>query len=89
MIPIAIPEANCIFTPPVGIDEKQVSSVAGYVGVAQGGSMDGSKIIVIGWQPTPEEIQRIVNGHCIYLTLCGAVPPHYLSTDFQTATHPK
>jgi len=59
-----------------------------YQGNINGGSMDGSFVVVTAWQPNAEEIKLINEGKPIFLTFVGGLPPHYPSMDFISATHP-
>lgn len=88
MTPTRIPEFNAQFRAPPNLDESQCASVWAYVGQVARGTMDGATICVTAWQPTPEEIEAIRKGAPIFMSAFGGLAPHYLSTDFQTATHP-
>jgi hypothetical protein len=88
MNPREFPEANTIFGPPPDLEESQCMRVAGYLGKVQGGSLDGSTIVVVCWQPTMEEIEAIKSGKPIFLSFLGGLPPHLPTLDFQEAIHP-
>lgn len=88
MTPTKFEQANGEFGPPEGIDESQVQTVSVYDGVARGGSMDGTRMIVVAWKPDEREIEAIKNGAPIFLTCCGILPPHFLTTNFAEATNP-
>ena len=79
---------NSRFGPPADLAESQCSAVNAHVGTIKGGSMDGETCVVVCWQPTPEERERICSGIPIFLSIIGGLPPHYLSTSFEEATHP-
>ena len=89
MTPCNMPQANDVFGPPPGLDRSQVRPIAAYHGRAEGGSLDGVEIVVTAWRPSPDEVAEIMAGQPIYLTFIGALPPHTVSTDFETATHPR
>lgn len=88
MIPHAFPECNITFTPPEGLDESQVMSIAAFTGGVKQGSIDGVPITVVAWTPTEHERKVLALGNPIYLTFIGGLPPHYPSTSFEEATHP-
>lgn len=88
MNPIEFPEANTIFGPPKELSESQCLRICAYVGEVKQGSVDGVGIAVVAWQPDARDINRIINGHPIFLTTLGGLPPHFLSTDFNSAINP-
>ena len=88
MNPVKFPEANKCFTAPPGYEESQVMTIDAYVGKAEGGSCDGALVVVVAWQPSPEEIQAMQNGAPIFLSCIGGLPAHFLTTSFHAATHP-
>lgn len=88
MMPVKFDEANCRFGPPSDADESQVQTIHAYRGVIERGSMEGACIVVVAWKPTPQEIERIAAGAPIFLSCLGGLPPHFLSTDFQSAISP-
>lgn len=88
MNPINFKEANIPFCAPKDLAESQCATIKGFCGVVQGGSCDGVTIAVVAYRPTPEELDAINNGAPIYLSCLGGLPPHFLTTDFHTATHP-
>lgn len=89
MTPYKIEQSNAKFGPPPGLEESQVHTIEGYMGPTIGGSTDGAPLIVLAYLPSAHEIAQIVAGEPIFLTVMGmGLPPHYLSTDFHTATHP-
>ncbi len=80
---VTFPQANIVFRKPEGWDESQCSDVAAFQGQIGEGTLDGMEVVIVAWQPTPAEIQEIVNGHPIYLMVCGSgLPPHSLMTKF-------
>lgn len=89
MIPIKFPESNIAFRPPPDLEESQCGTVHGFTGEIQGGSCDGCPVLVVAYRPTAEELEAINNGACIYLSMISdGLPPHFLTTDFNQATHP-
>jgi len=88
MIPITFPQVNTIFGPPPELDESQCRKVPAYAGTVAGGSMDGSAIIVVAWQPGDEDRKRINEGKPVYLTVVGGLVIHMLSTTFEEAIKP-
>lgn len=82
------PEANARFTAPSDLAESQCLTIPAYQGIVTGGSVDGSPIVVVAWKPSPQELADLVAGKPIFLSCIGGLPPHFLSTDFHSATHP-
>lgn len=83
MIPAEFPQRNAIYGAPTGMDESQVRPLRVYVDRVQGGSCDGALLIVAAYKPDAEELARLNAGGFIFL-----LPPHFLSTSFEEATHP-
>ena len=67
------------------MDESQVRSVPAYCASIKGGSLDGSNIVVVAWQPDADDIARIVAGEPIFLSMIGSLAPHFLTTKFNDA----
>lgn len=88
MTPVAFAQANTRFGPPPDLAESQCMTIQGYVGTIQGGSLDGSTVVVVAWKPTAEEIARINQGQPIYLSFIGGIPPHFPCMDFDSAINP-
>ncbi len=63
-------------------------SIPGYVGEIKSGSVDGCIVVVVAWQPSLADIQKMIDGHPIYLSCIGGLTPHFLTMDFHSATHP-
>jgi len=82
MIPTSFPQANVSFVAPAELDESQCGSIAGYKGTISYGNMDGQPIMVVAWQPTQDEREQLAQGASVFLTFCGGVPPHYVTTEF-------
>jgi hypothetical protein len=90
MTPVDFPESNVLFGPPPGIDESQCKTVHAYTGLAGGGSMDGSSLVVTAWKPEPHELEDLNAGKPIFLTFVGGgLPPHMATTDFKLAISPR
>lgn len=88
MNPSEFPQSNCHYGPPDGLSESQVATVKAYVGQIKSGSCDGFKIVVVAWRPSAEELADIASGAPIFLSCIGGLPPHFLSTNFETAINP-
>lgn len=88
MSPTVFPEANTVFGPPSDLEESQCASIPAYVGEAKGGSVDGSKVVVVAWYPTPNERDLIQHGAPIFITMMGGLAPHFLTVSFNEATLP-
>lgn len=88
MNPCHFPQANIKYGPPPDLEESQCAAIPAFVHEVRGGSCDGVPQVVVCWKPTDEEIEAIKNGAPIYLSVLGNLPPHYLSVDFEQATHP-
>lgn len=77
-----------VIGPPPDLAATQCQAAHAYHGPVQGGSMDGSLVVVVAWLPSAEEIEAIKNGQPVYLSCLGGLLPHFLTTDFNQATHP-
>ena len=64
------------------MDESQVASIPAWVGSVDGGNCDGADVVVVAWQPSDEDVARIVAGEPVFLTVFGGLPPHCISTEF-------
>jgi hypothetical protein len=78
-------QANCKFGPPGDMTDTQCGTVSAFKGQSRGGPLDGVEIVVVAWQPTPEDLQRLNDGHPVFLTSVGGLPAHFLSTSFEEA----
>lgn len=88
-MPTVFPEANKVFRPPPpDLNENQCNNMHAHVGIVERGSVDGSVFVVTAWKPSPLDLEKLNKGAMVYLTCLGGLPPHFLSTDFQTASHP-
>jgi hypothetical protein len=88
MIPIQFPEANTRYGPPPDLAESQCMTIHAYQGTVERGSVEGAAIVVVAWKPSPQEIEAMLAGKPIFLSCLGGLPPHFLSTDFETAINP-
>lgn len=85
MTPATFPEANTSFGPPADMTETQCGTIPAHVHTVVGGPLDGASEIVVAWLPSNNDIDRLVHGEAVYITMLGAVVPHRLSTSFQEA----
>lgn len=89
MTPTNFPESNARYGPPADLEENQCHTFYAWHGVVgSGSSCEGAKLVVTAWQPSPEELAEINAGKPIFLSCLGGLPPHFLTTDFKTATEP-
>lgn len=86
---INFPQANKIFKAPGDLDESQVFSIKAYVGIVQGGNLDGCNFVVVAWLPAPEELIQLRQGKPIYISMLGGLSPHFVTTDFDYAAYNK
>lgn len=101
MIPVRPPVSNAVFTAPADMDYTQVFSIhafksavkAGFTQdvlageVPPGSNLDGSPFVVTAWKPTPEELEELNRGACVYLSCLAGLPPHFLTTNWSDATY--
>ena len=87
MDPVTFPESNCKFGHPPDLAESQCLTIPAYRGKIVGGSVDGSDVVVVAWQPSPEELGQLAAGKPIFISMLGGLAPHFLTTDFNAATH--
>lgn len=88
MTPIKFPECNKVYGPPPDLEESQCFSIPAYEGEVIGGSVDGVKQVIVAWLPTDEDVDRIVAGEPIFLSMMGGLAPHFLTTSFEEARKP-
>lgn len=88
MTPVTFPQQTHIFGKPGSWSDSQCKPVPAYLGQAQGGSVDGIPIVVVAWQPDAEALAKLNSGEPIFLTMCGGLAPHFLSTSFEEAIRP-
>ena len=88
MTPVNPPTSNAVFTPPEDMEESQVSTIRAYRGVIPPGSnLDGAAFVVVAWKPDLDDLKRLNEGGCVYLSSLGGLNPHFLSTLFAQATY--
>lgn len=87
MEPTDFPEANVNMNPPPDLDESQCQRIRSFVGTVPRGHLEGARVIVVAWQPSPVDIARIIGGAPVFLSVLGGLPPHSLTTTFQEAAH--
>jgi hypothetical protein len=88
MTPTDFPEANVTYGPPNDLAESQCAKIRAWNGSATRGSCDGYKMVVVAWQPSAEELAALQAGAPVFLSVMGGLPPHFLTTDFQSARNP-
>jgi len=88
MNPTHFPQANIKYGPPLDLEESQCMTIPAFVGEVKTGSCDGCQLVVVAWLPTPQELAQLNLGNPIYLSVIGGLPPHFLTVDFEQATHP-
>lgn len=88
MTPADFPESNIAMRAPADLDESQCGTIRAWRGEINGGSVDGVLAHVVAWKPSPLEVSRILAGFPIFLSVVGGLPPHFLTTSFEEATHP-
>jgi hypothetical protein len=88
MTPQSFPQSNCRFTAPVDLDKSQCAAIDAYSGAVNGGSVDGSRITVVAWRPSPQELAELNAGEPIFVSVMGGLPPHFLTTSFEQAVSP-
>lgn len=88
MSPYHFHQCNTTFGPPSDLAESQCHSIPAYLGQVKGGSVDGSTIVIVAWQPSDEQRYAIAQGGPIFLSMIGGLAPHFLSTNFAEANNP-
>lgn len=88
MIPYKFPECNKTYGPPSDLEESQCFSIPAFEHEVVGGSCDGVKQVIVAWKPTEQELQKIIEGNPIFISMMGGLAPHYPSMSFQEATNP-
>ena len=89
MKPVPFPQASTFFGPPPGLEESQVMTIPAFVGTVVRGSLEGADVVITAWQPDAADLDRIKQGAPVFLTFLGGLPPHMVSTDFDTAKTPQ
>ena len=88
MTPTNFPQMTTRFGKPEDWHDEQCKPIGAFVGEIQGGTLDGLQQVVVAWQPSPDEIAEILGGKPVFLTMVGGLAPHFLTTNFEAATHP-
>lgn len=91
MTPEPFEHMNSEFVAPPGYADTQVAPTPAYVGHVQccQSSVDGAKIVVTAWKPSPAELQELIERGSVFVTCLGGLPAMMLTTNFEAATHPK
>lgn len=89
MTPVQFPEANIRYGPPPDLEESQCMTIHAYQGQIEGGSVDGSTVIVTAWKPSTLELAELMAGKPLFLSFIGILPPHFPCTNFNSAIHPQ
>lgn len=83
------PESNIVFGPPPDLDATQCAPIPAFRGIIQNGSVDGAPVVVTAWKPTPIELERLNQGHPVFVSFLGhGIPGHMLTTEFESAIRP-
>lgn len=88
MTATTFPEANTVYRPPADLEESQCSSIAAFQDVVQRGSCEGTRLIVVAWQPSERELEDLKAGGPVFLSMLGGLQPHFLTTRFEEAVCP-
>jgi hypothetical protein len=88
MTPTPFPEQNAIYGPPPDLEESQCRSIFAWHGQAMRGSCEGAKLIVVAWKPDERELEALIAGRPVFLSMLSGLMPHFLTTNFQEATNP-
>ncbi len=88
MTPTTFPQANTAFKAPEDLHEAQVATIPACRITVEGGSLDGVPVVVTAWALSAAELELLNKGEPVYLTFIGGLPPHMVTTDFHSATHP-
>ncbi len=88
MTPTTFPEANATFRPPTDLEESQCRTIHAWQGTIERGSCEGVPLTVTAWKPSETELAELNAGKPIFLSCLGGLPPHFLTTDFVSATNP-
>lgn len=70
------------------MEEAQCKPIKAYAGPVDGGSLDGSLMVIVAWKPEPRDLERINRGEPIYISMIGGLAPHFLTTSFEEARRP-
>lgn len=81
MQPTTFPEANSTHHAPAG-DEHHCGSLPTFTGQIDGGSWDGTKIVIAAWKPDAEDLARLNAGQPVFVAMLGGLCPHFIATEF-------
>jgi hypothetical protein len=82
MIPTNFPQANSKLDAPEDEAENHYPTAPAYVGAVKGGPLDGADLVIVAWQPSDEEREKIASGSPVFYVGIGGSFPHYLATEF-------
>jgi hypothetical protein len=88
MNPVSFPQANQTFGPPADLEESQCQPIRAFLGKIEGGSCDGSDIVVVAWQPSRYDLELILSGSPIFISMIGGLAPHCVGTSFDEVSSP-
>lgn len=71
-----------VFNPPPDMDESQCMPIPAFQGQVLDGNLDGATVVIVAWQPTPQELADLIAGNPVFLMCFGGLPPHSLITRF-------
>jgi len=82
MTPVDFPQSNITLGAPSDLDESQCQSIRACHVAYQGGNLDGAKATIVAWQPSPEDLHKLMDGSPIFIGFLGGVPPHFVAAQF-------
>ena len=71
MSPTAFPECNVRYGPPEDMAESQVMTLPAYRGQVVGGSVDGCVNVVVAWLPSITDLEKLLAGEPVYISMLG------------------
>lgn len=78
MQPCQFPESNQVFTAPESMSETECGPIDALIGETEA----GVPMIVTCFKPSPEDLERLSAGGCLWLSIVGnQMPPVQLNTD--------
>jgi len=85
MTPVHFPEANIKYGPPDDMTEAQCGTIHAYVGALMSGTLMGCQVTIVAWKPNEAELDDLLAGKSVYLTVFGGLPPHCITTSCNSA----
>lgn len=82
---VDFPESNTNFGPPKGMTEEQVASIPAAIVRQDGGQHDGLVMVIVAWEPSPDELRALISGARVFITMRGGCAPHFVTTSFAEA----